>query len=134
MTKKSLLAAILLGCVTILFGAVVISGFKSHEEFIPATNASVAIGAPTPISSDVTSATQLSKSFTEVARVAKPSVVSITVTTKGDSKSEDNPHNMFPFFDFGPRDNSPTPSVGSGSGVIASSDGYIVTKIGRAHV
>ena len=131
MSKKTLLASILLFCVCVLFGAAVITGFNPTKNILPIANASnVTIGTRTPITNVSFNANDLSKAFTEVAKVAKPSVVSITVTTKGTENQSEDLRDFFHFFDPDNKNNSPhpMPQVGSGSGVILTSDGYVVTN------
>ncbi|MBM4165976.1 MAG: Do family serine endopeptidase [Ignavibacteria bacterium] len=126
MTKKSLLATVLLVCVSVLFAAIVISGLKTSEE-ITLTGASVSVGTAIPSSTAVFNTQELSKAFIEVSKIAKPTVVSITVTSKGKESPTEDFHNFFKFFDPDFKQ-QPTPSIGSGSGVILTSDGYIVTN------
>src|SRR5574343_1352673 len=65
--------------------------------------------------------------FVQVAELVTPTVVHIITTTEGPSNSE-NGQDPYGFFrDFGFRID-PGPRAGSGSGVIISSDGYIVTN------
>jgi serine protease Do len=64
--------------------------------------------------------------FSAIAEHITPTVVHIK-TTIGTS-SEENPHSGNPFFDFFDPKMFQYPQSGSGSGVIISSDGYIVTN------
>jgi serine protease Do len=87
------------------------------------TGAAPVVAATTPINTEaVNRAVQLSDAFAEVAERISPSVVTIKVEAK-----QEMPH-VFRFFG-GPRGESPRGSVkGSGSGVIFSTDGAILTN------
>jgi serine protease Do len=127
MTKKTLLAVVLLVCVSVLFAAIVISGLRTSEEGIVLTGASVSVGTANSSSTATFSTQELSKAFIEVSKIAKPTVVSITVTSQGKESPTEDFHDFFKFFDPDFKQ-QPMPSVGSGSGVILTSDGYIVTN------
>lgn len=66
--------------------------------------------------------------FTQAARMATPGVVHVTSTGKAPSNPYPNQQFGFPFDQFfgGPQSNQP--SKASGSGVVISPDGYIVTN------
>lgn len=136
MTKKSFLATAFLVCLGVLFGAVLISGFKtsdSDNNFFPVSDKDVVVGVKTPLSTSSFDAKNLSRAFREVAKVLTPAVVSITVTSKSSDESvEQVPeqfHDFFKFFGPGnPRGGEPMPRVASGSGVIITHDGYIATN------
>lgn len=70
--------------------------------------------------------------FTEAAERVMPGVVHIKSTSLNRRSTSNGqvPDLFRDFFgeDFGGRDRSPQPSIGSGSGVIISEDGYIVTN------
>jgi serine protease Do len=73
-----------------------------------------------PVSLDA-DATSFSKAFIEVAEKVTPAIVQISVVAE-----RDNPHKDFFFFPF---DNEmPKEQQGSGSGIIISDDGYILTN------
>ena len=66
MSKKTLLASILLFCVCVLFGAAVITGFNPTKNILPIANASnVTIGTRTPITNVSFNANDLSKAFAD---------------------------------------------------------------------
>ena len=116
MKSKSLWGAITLVIVGIVFGAVLVSGFG----LVRPSLADIKLGAsnaPVDLNADATS---FSKAFIEVAKNVTPEVVQITVVAK-----TDNPHGNF-FFN--PFEDMPKEQEGSGSGIIITSDGYIVTN------
>ena len=86
-------------------------------------NAAPVVAAATPINTEaVNRANQLSDAFAEVAERVSPSVVTIKVEAKQEMPD------VFRFFG-GPRGDNPRNSVkGSGSGVIFSTDGAILTN------
>jgi serine protease Do len=116
MKSKSLWGAITLVIVGIVFGAVLVSGFG----LVRPSLADIKLGAPmAPVELNA-DATSFSKAFIEVAKDVTPEVVQITVVAK-----TDNPHGDF-FFN--PFQELPKEEEGSGSGIIISPDGYIVTN------
>ena len=115
MKSKSLWGAIILLITGVAFGAVLVSGFG----LVRPSYADIKLGAPMPPVNLNADATSFSKAFIEVAKNVNPEVVQITVVAK-----TDNPHGNF-FFPF---QDMPKEEEGSGSGIIISSDGYIVTN------
>jgi serine protease Do len=116
MKSKSLWGAITLVIVGIVFGAVLVSGFG----LVRPSLADIKLGAsmaPVDLNADATS---FSKAFIEVAKNVTPEVVQVTVVAK-----TENPHGNF-FFN--PFQDMPKEQEGSGSGIIISPDGYIVTN------
>jgi serine protease Do len=116
MKSKSLWGAILLVLVGIVFGAVLVSGFG----LVRPGFADIKLGAAMPPVDLNADATSFSKAFIEVAKDVTPEVVQITVVAK-----TENPHGNF-FFN--PFQEMPKEEEGSGSGIIITSDGYIVTN------
>jgi serine protease Do len=124
MSRKSIIAAGFVIVLALIFGAVLIANFSgvkivrsdSQIEFKtnPAVNTNPEIKA-------------LNDAFVEISKAVIPTVVSITVKT--DPKKSPQDDNGFHFF-FGPDFKMPDqqPEIGSGSGVIISPDGYIVTN------
>lgn len=87
----------------------------------------VVLGADTPPVTAGAEVTALNDAFVAVSKGVTPQVVSITVTSaiRPSSRGEvpfDDPFGMFRFPDRG------IPQQGSGSGVIVTSDGYIITN------
>jgi serine protease Do len=118
MKNKNLFGTIALIVIGIVFGAVLVSGFG----WVRPSLADVMIGAKTPPITDV-DVNAFSKAFVEVAQKVTPSVVQITVK----SEAKKDPHEDLPFF-FPFKDDTPKEQMGSGSGVIISDDGYILTN------
>lgn len=118
MKNKKLFGAIALIVIGLVFGAVLVSGFG----WVRPSLADVNIGAKNPPVTNV-EANVFNKAFMEVAKKVTPSIVRIDVT----SKINNDLHNDF-FFFFPFKDNIPKEQLGSGSGVIITSDGYILTN------
>ncbi len=134
MNAKSVLAAVLLIGLGIIFGVVLVSNFDSMERSYALTNPNAVIGAQRT-SQDITPTVDphaLSNAFIHAAEKIVPTVVSITVTSTQESRRSprwfDEFHRFFgPDFEFR-QDQSPIPRQGSGSGVVATEDGYIITN------
>jgi serine protease Do len=119
MKNKKLFGAIALIVIGILFGAVLVSGFG----WVRPSLADVTIGAKNPPVTDL-DANAFSKAFIEVAQKVTPSIVRIDVISK--ITNREVPDDFFFFFPF--KDNVPKEQMGSGSGVIITDDGYILTN------
>lgn len=117
MKKKNLYGAAVLLVVGIIFGAVLVSGFG----WVRPSLADFRLGAEQAPVTDV-DINAFSKAFIEVADKVTPSIVQINVVAEKQNKQDD----FFFFFPF--RDNVPREQMGSGSGVIVSEDGYIITN------
>lgn len=129
MSKKSLLAALFLITVGIIFGGVIVSSFQHGVEFSVAGDrpSQVQLGARSaPVQGDV-GLQGAGKGFVEVAKVVTPTVVSITVRTEGKSPSDDFEGFRFFFGPDAPKFEHP-PQQGTGSGVLVTQDGYIITN------
>jgi serine protease Do len=66
--------------------------------------------------------------WVELAKVAKPAVVNVSTTQRGQARGPLSDEFFRRFFERGPREETPRGRQSLGSGVIASSDGYIVTN------
>jgi serine protease Do len=62
----------------------------------------------------------------KLAKVSRPAVVNVSTTQRGQARGPDEFFRRF--FERGPREDAPRGRQSLGSGVIASSDGYIVTN------
>jgi serine protease Do len=119
MKSKRLIGAFALIVVGIVFGALLVSGFGLVRPGV----ADIRLGASTPPVSLDADATSFSKAFIEVAQKVTPEIVRIDVV----SETKENPHQNF-FFFFKDFPQVPQEEQGSGSGIIISPDGYIVTN------
>ncbi len=128
MNKKSVLAAVFLIFIGIVFGVVLVSSFRGGIEPGFAGDMQVKLGAPSQLKNSNNEVKGLGKAFVQVAKAVSPTVVSITVTTKGKDRSSDDMNDFFHFF--GPQFKAPQaePQQGAGSGVVISPDGYIMTN------
>lgn len=129
MLRKYLLASVILVAAGVVLGAVMVSSMSNGVTFgLAATGEDVKLGGTTPIIAQSTSAKALSQDFAAVAKAASPSVVSINVITTGKENQTGIPRDFFHWFGPDMQTPEPQPSVGSGSGVIITADGYIATN------
>jgi len=117
MKVKGILGAVALVAVGVLFGALLVSGFG----LVRPGWADINLGATNPPVNLDADATSFSKAFIEVAEKVTPAIVQINVVAE-----RENPHQDFFFFPFD--DKLPKEQQGSGSGIIISDDGYILTN------
>ena len=118
MKSKRLISAFALIAAGILFGALLVSGFG----LVRPGFADINLGAAAPPVNLDADATAFSKAFIEVAEKSTPTIVQIQVVAE--NKGEDPHSNLFPF----PFFDMPKEQRGSGSGIIISADGYILTN------
>jgi serine protease Do len=116
MKSKKIIAAFVLVFSGILFGAVLVSGFG----WVSNGFADIKLGASNPPVNLNADANSFNQAFIEVADKVTPSIVQITVVA-----SVENPHQDFFFFPF---KDMPKEQQGSGSGIIITEDGYILTN------
>ncbi|MCX6121563.1 MAG: trypsin-like peptidase domain-containing protein [Ignavibacteriales bacterium] len=131
MSTKSVLAAVFLISLGIIFGVVLVSSFKGVDFSFAGED--VKLGAQqAPIKPNST-LQALNDAFHDVGKTMTPSVVYVQVEMSGESEpdSQQDPGQFFHRF-FGPdfKFEMPKrgPEVGAGSGVIITSNGYILTN------
>lgn len=142
MNKKTLFTAIGLIFIGVVIGVVAITGLQGTGVGAAQTRQeSVSIGnatySPTPA---MTWLKTMNQAFIDVANIVKPTVVSIDISAKPvrlrapkdrfhdfEEDEENKEGDLFRFF-FRPPGGELPPVRGSGSGVIISSDGYIITN------
>jgi len=116
MKAKGIIGAAALLIIGVLFGAMLVSGFG----LVRPSLADVNLGAEDPPVNLDADASSFSQSFIEVAETVTPTIVQISVVSE-----RENPHGDWFFFPF---KDMPQEQRGSGSGIIISADGYIITN------
>ena len=117
MKVKGIISAVVLLFIGVLFGAVLVSGFG----LVRPGFADVKLGADKPPVSLDADASSFGQAFIETAEKVNPAIVQITVV----SDRGNDPHGDFFFFPF---KDLPKEQKGSGSGILISEDGYIITN------
>ncbi len=122
--KRSIAAAVFFVTIGIIFGAVLVSDFDGVNLGF-AQQKQVQLGAERKTQKTDINLQEANDAFVKVSKDATPSVVSIIVTTK----AKKNPHEeMFPFFPDFKFKIPDEQTQGSGSGVIVTKDGYMITN------
>lgn len=129
MSTKSVIAAVLLIGLGIIFGVTLVSSYKGVD--LTFAGEDVKLGAQAKKSKAYPALQELNEAFHSISKEITPTVVFITVESKpqGDSK-DDNANRFFHFFgpEFNFKNPKPQPEIGAGSGVILTADGYILTN------
>lgn len=122
MRTKNIVAALVLVLLGVIFGVVLVSGFG----WVRPSLAEVQIGTQVaPVQDIDPELLSFNKAFIEVAEKVTPSIVQIRVISRVDrDESRNDPFHFFMPF----RDDIPRERQGSGSGIIISDDGYILTN------
>lgn len=125
MSKKSIIASAFAVVAVLFFSAILIANFSGIKRLIAGSQ--IDFKTDPPISTTNPNIKGLNDAFVEISKAVTPSVVFIDVTTDA-KKSTDKNDKAFEYF-FGPdfKMDQP-PQHGSGSGVIISKDGYIITN------
>lgn len=126
MSRKSIIAAGFVVMLALIFGAVLIANFSGVK--LVYSDPQIEFNTTPPIKNLSPEIKSINDAFVEVSKAVTPSVVFITVKTEVKENQKDG-ENPFEFF-FGPDFQNPhqQPEMGTGSGVIISKDGYIVTN------
>lgn len=125
MRKRSLIGAALLLIVGVIFGAMLAMSSNRTEASSGFAGEKVKLGGPPPITKVSQDLLKMQDGFIAVAEAVTPTVVSVTVTSTPKAKDFQG----LPFWhDFQFKLPEPKPEKGSGSGVIVTSNGYIITN------
>ncbi|MGA3286714.1 MAG: trypsin-like peptidase domain-containing protein [Bacteroidota bacterium] len=129
MSTKSILAAVFLISLGIIFGVVLVSSFKGVDFSFAGED--VKLGAQQAPLKPNSTLQALNDAFHTVSKTVTPSVVFVKVEMDQESDSQDDGSQFFHRF-FGPdfKFDMPKrgPEIGAGSGVIITANGYILTN------
>lgn len=134
LAKRPIVSALVLLIFGVAFGATLVMGFGSwHGINLAFGAADPQLGGPLPKLSNSQIRSELNKSFIEVSKAIKPTVVSIRVKAEPVKRdADDNPFRRFFEMPEGMEDFQfpmpDQPQGGLGSGVIITADGYILTN------
>ncbi|MCX6166303.1 MAG: trypsin-like peptidase domain-containing protein, partial [Ignavibacteriae bacterium] len=123
MSKKSIIISALSVVAILFFTAILVANLSGIKRLIAGSQIDFKTDTPVTANQNIKG---LNDAFVEISKVVTPSVVFIDVTTS--AKKNDEKNKQFEQF-FGPEFKmDQPPQHGSGSGVIISKDGYIVTN------
>ncbi len=122
MSKRAVLTAIVLVSSGILFGAVLVTSFSGIGLSFAGPSVEFNTSAPVNPSASVA---ELNQAFRDVAAVVTPQVVFITVKAKAETPQMDG---FFRRFGVPEEEQEENLQEGSGSGIILTADGYILTN------
>lgn len=123
MSKKSIIISALSVVVILFFTAILVANLSGIKRLIAGSQIDFKTDTPITANQNIKG---LNDAFVEISKAVTPSVVFIDVTTS--AKNNDEKNKQFEQF-FGPEFKmDQPPQHGSGSGVIISKDGYIVTN------
>jgi serine protease Do len=123
MSKKAIFAGAFLLVFALAFGAIMAVNFSNVKSLVADSQIDFKTEPPVKTGTDLKG---LNDAFVEISKTVTPAVVFIDVTSNVKPKTDDK---NFQYF-FGPDFQMPedVPQHGSGSGVIISKDGYIMTN------
>lgn len=123
MSTKSIVVAVLLIALGIVFGVTLVSTFKGVD--LTFAGEDVPLGAQSKPTRANPTLQALNDAFHNIAKDVTPTIVYIKVVSNpvSDSRSD-----RAPFFHFFGPDVRQAPEIGVGSGVILTADGYILTN------
>jgi len=128
MSKKSVWIVAALMALSVVVGMLITTDFRQVPFGLAGPD--VKLGAAAPPVAPSNEVTALNDAFVAVSKAVTDQVVSITVTTTSrpasDRQDDDDQFDPFGFFQF--KMPQQQPMRGSGSGVIITSDGYILTN------
>jgi len=128
MSTRSILVAVVLISLGIVFGVLLVSGWKGVG--VSFASQEVQLGAQKAASKANPTLKAINDAYHEIAAAVTPTVVSITVKTSGETGDEESGGGQFFHRFFGPDFRMPRrgPELGAGSGVILTPSGYILTN------
>ncbi len=128
MSTRSIVTAVLLIGLGIIFGVVLVSSYKGVD--LTFAGGPVQLGSQEPALRTSAALQSQNESNAAIARLLIPTVVYIEVTSTKKTSEQPEGNRFFHFFgpEFRFEVPRPQPERGAGSGVILTSDGYILTN------